>query len=115
MSVAIYIDVHVPQSITTQLRERGVDILTAIEDARRQSPDDQLLERARALGRVVFTQDVGFKAMAEDWQREGRPFAGLVFGRQLGGTIGQFVTDLELIALACDPDECWNTVQYIPL
>ena len=114
MSVAFYMDVHVPESITAQLRERGVDVLTAIEDARRESPDDELLERARELGRVVFTQDIGFKAMAEDWQREGRSFAALVFGRQLGGTIGHFVTDLQLIALACDPDECRNAVQYIP-
>jgi hypothetical protein len=27
--------------------------------------------------------------MAEDWQREGRPFAGLFYGHQLGATIGQ--------------------------
>jgi hypothetical protein len=55
------------------------------------------------LGRVVFTQDIGFRALAEDWQHHGRPLAGLIFGHQMRGTIGQFVQDLELIARASDP------------
>lgn len=115
MPIRLYVDVHVPQAIVDQLRERGVDVLTAIEDGAREFTDSELLERARELGRAVFTQDIGFKALAEDWQRQGRPFAGLIFGHQWGGTIGQFVKDLELIAFACAPDECWNAIQYIPL
>jgi len=114
MPVPLYLDVNVPQSITDQLRERGVNVVTAIEDGARELTDRELLERARELRRVVFTHDTRFKALAEDWQRQGQQFAGLIFGRQLGGTVGQFVRDLELIALACDPDDCWNTVQYLP-
>ena len=115
MPVRLYMDVHVPQAITDQLRERGVDVLTAIEDGAREFTDNQVLERARELGRAVFTHDIRFKALAEDWQREGRQFAGLIFGHPLRATIGQFVRDLELIAQACAPDECWNLVQYVPL
>src|SRR4051794_5567324 len=100
MAVGLFMDVHVPQTITDQLRRRGVDVLTAIEDGSDERDDDDLLERARLLGRVIFTQDIRFKALAEDWQRQGRPFVGLLFGHQLGGTIGQYVRDLELIGLA---------------
>src|SRR5216683_1668953 len=103
MAVMLYMDVHVPQPIPDQLRRRGVDVLTVIENDNAEKDDDELLERARALGRAVFTQDIRFKALAEDWQRGGRPFAGLLFGHQLGGTIGQFVKDLELIAQASEP------------
>ena len=39
-------DVHIPQAITEQLRRRGVDVLTAIEDDATELPDDELLERA---------------------------------------------------------------------
>ena len=53
--------------------------------------------------------------MAEDWQHREKPFAGLVFGHQLGGTIGQFVRDLELIAQASDPEEWLNAIEYLPL
>lgn len=86
-------DVHVPQAITVQLRRRGVDVLTAFEDQSATLADSALLERACALGRIVFTQDIRFKALAENWQRQGKTFAGLIFGHQLRGTIGQFVRD----------------------
>lgn len=76
MPVPLYMDVHVPQAITDQLRRRGIDVLTAIEDGCSEASDEELLERARELARVVFTQDIRFKALAEDWQRDGRPFAG---------------------------------------
>jgi hypothetical protein len=115
MPVPLFMDVHVPQAITEQLRRRGVDVLTASEDGSDQLPDDQLLERVRGLGRLIFTQDIRFKALAEDWQRQGRPFAGLLFGHQLGGTIGDYVRDLELIAKATEPLEWVNQVEHLPL
>jgi hypothetical protein len=108
-------DVHVPQAITDQLRRRGVDVLTAIEDGQQETPDKELLERATRLGRVLFTQDIRFKALAQEWQGQGRTFAGLLFGHQLGGTIGQFVKDLELVAQGSEPEEWVSVVEYLPL
>ena len=103
MPVRLYTDVHVPQAIIDQLRRRAVDVVSTHDDDADELDDDELLERAKVLGRVLFTQDVRFRAMAEDWQRAGRGFAGLVFGPQLGATIGQYVNDLELIAKSTDP------------
>src|SRR5882724_11810579 len=114
MPVGLYMDVHIPQAITNQLRARGVDVLTAQEDGTTLVTDDRLLERSTELGRVIFTQDVRFKSLAEQWNRDGRFFAGLIFGRQLGGTIGQFVKDLELIANASEPSDWTNFVEHIP-
>ena len=107
-------DVHVPMAITEQLRRRGVDVLTASEDGTTTLEDEKLLERASELGRVLFTQDIRFKALAEDWQRQERVFTGLVFGHQLRGTIGQFVKDLDLIAQASEPDDWLNVVEHLP-
>ena len=114
MAISLYMDVHIPQAITSQLRNRGVDVLTALDDQAQELPDDQLLERSTQLKRVLFTQDIRFRILAETWQLQGKQFAGLIFGHQLGGTIGQFVKDLELIAKASKPDEWMNTVEYIP-
>jgi len=115
MAVKLYMDVHVPWPISEQLRSRGVDVLTAQEDEAVTLPDDQLLLRSMALGRVLFTQDIRFKAMAQQWQREGRTFGGLIFGHQLHATIGKYVADLELIAKSTEPDEWLNVVEHIPL
>jgi hypothetical protein len=114
MAIALYMDVHVPQAITEQLRRRGIDVLTAFEDRTQEFADDQLLIRVTELKRVLFTQDIRFRVLAETWQIEGKQFSGLIFGHQLGGTIGQFVKDLELIANASEPDEWINAVEYIP-
>lgn len=107
-------DVHIPQAITNQLRRRGVDVLTASDDEAQELRDDQLLARVAQLDRVIFTQDIRFRVLAETWQIEGRPFSGLIYGHQLGGTIGQFVKDLELIAKVSELDDWKNAVEYIP-
>jgi hypothetical protein len=114
MAIALYMDVHVPQAITVQLRRRSVDVLTAFDDEITELPDDKLLERVTQLQRVLFTQDIRFRVLAETWQVIGKQFTGLIFGHQLGGTIGQFVKDLELIAKASEPDEWLHSVEYIP-
>ncbi len=114
MPVQLYFDVHVDKAIHDQLHLRGVDVLRAQDDSEAEMSDEDLLQRCTNLGRVIFTQDIGFKAMAEDWQRQGRSFSGLCYGDQLGVTIGTYVKDLELIAKATEPVDWENVVQYLP-
>jgi len=58
------------RQITTGLRRRGVDVLTAQTDDATRLPDDVFLERATTLGRVLFTQDEDLIAVAEHRQRD---------------------------------------------
>jgi hypothetical protein len=115
MPVGLYADVHVPGPIIWQLRARGVDILAATEEQTNELPDDELLTLATSQSRVVVTQDIRFRVMAEDWQRSGRTFAGLVFGHQRYISFGQMISDLDLIAKATDPDYWRNRVEQLPL
>jgi hypothetical protein len=108
-------DAHVHSAVTEQLRRRAVDVLTAQEDNADDFDDEGLLSRSTALGRVMFTFDIRFKARAEDWQRQGKPFAGLVWGHPMRLTIGQMVIDLELLAKATDPADWQNIVERLPL
>lgn len=115
MTVAFYMDVHVPRAITSGLRMRGVDVLTAQEDGYRTASDDRLLERATALQRVLFSQDEDLLAEAKQRQVEGVAFSGVVYAHQLEITIGRCVQDLELIALAAASVEIADRVEYLPL
>ena len=108
-------DEHVHRAITAGLRLRGVDILTAQDDGRRHVPDDVLLDRASELRRVLFSQDEDLLAEATRRQRQGIPFAGVVYGHQLGVTIGTCIHDLELVAKAATPEDLVNRVEYLPL
>ena len=48
MTIALYMDEHVPRAITDGLRLWGVDVITAWEDERGGADDSALLDRASA-------------------------------------------------------------------
>ena len=100
MSLPFYMDVNVPYAITTGLRLRGVDVLTAQEDGADQLDDSALLSRAGALRRVLFSQDKDFLREATRRQKSGENFVGIIYAHPLTVTIGQCVKDLELISQA---------------
>lgn len=108
-------DHHVNVAITEGLRRHGIDVTTAYEDGADQMDDPALLARATQLDRVLFSQDRDLLVVAEQWLREGREFAGLVYAHQLVVTIGQAIRDLALIAQVLDPEDLRNRVQFIPL
>lgn len=93
----------------------GIDVLTSQEDGTSQLGDPALLDRATALGRVLFSQDKDLLAETARRQQTGEFFAGLVFSRQQTLTIGKMVADLELIAKGYDPPDIENRVEYLPL
>jgi Domain of unknown function (DUF5615) len=115
VSIALYIDVNVPSAITDGLRLRGVDVLTSQEDGTRELSDSDLLDRSAELNRLVFTRDEDFLRESTYRQQRGDMFAGVVYAHPLRVSIGQCVQDLAVIALASDPEEFANRVEYLPL
>lgn len=115
MSLPLYMDHHVHVAVTDGLRRRGVDVLTPFEDGTADWDDERLLERATSLGRILFTQDRDFLALARHRQQTGHEFSGVVYGHQLSLPIGRAVRDLHLIAAACDPEELQNRIEFVPL
>jgi hypothetical protein len=108
-------DENVRGAITRGLRRRGIDVLTVQEDGGEETPDPMLLDRAIDLGRVLYTEDDDLLREATHRQRHAEPFSGVVYAHPLGASIGQCVTDLELIALICEPTELENDIRYLPL
>jgi hypothetical protein len=47
MTIALYMDQHVPRAITVGLRVHEVDVLTAYEDGTSELEDPELLDRDR--------------------------------------------------------------------
>lgn len=89
MSLGLYMDVHVPLPITRGLRRRGVDVLTAQQDGTTRLLDSELLNRAAALRRMLFSQVDDLIAEAVRRQRCVEAFATVVFARQLDLSIGR--------------------------
>lgn len=108
-------DHNVPAPITSGLRMRDVDVLTAYEDNHDRVDDDVLLERATALGRVLFTRDADLLNEAKRCYRRGIEFGGVIYAHQLRVSIGTAVHDLELIAQASNAEDLDNMIQFLPL
>ena len=115
MSVKLYMDVHIRRAVTNGLRLRGVDVLTAQEDGAGELDDPALLDRATALGRILFTQDDDLLREAAKRAHSREAFAGVIYAHQLNIAVGQCVDELELIAKATEPDEWANRLLYLPL
>ena len=98
-----------------QLRLRGVDIAAATGEGHERLEDTDLLSLATGQGRVMVTQDIRFRVLAENWQREGRDFAGLIFAHQRRVSFGEMIADLELVAKSTEPAIWRSRVEQLPL
>jgi hypothetical protein len=108
-------DVHVRRAVTVGLRLRGVDVLTAQEDGSAELDDDQLLDRATELGRVLFSQDDDLLREGANRLRVQRGFSGIIYAHQLRISIGQAIDDLELVAKGTTTEDWWCKIEYLPL
>jgi predicted nuclease of predicted toxin-antitoxin system len=108
-------DVHVPRAVTTALRLRSINVLTAQEDGAAKLDDDLLLQRATELGRILVSQDEDLLREGARRLREGEDFSGIVYAHQLRVTIGQMVEDLELVATATSKEEWSGRIAYLPI
>jgi uncharacterized protein with PIN domain len=113
--VRLYMDENVEGQITRGLRERGIDVLTAEEDGRNETPDLEILDRANTLGRVVFSRDQDFLREASRRQRISERFAGVIYAHKQKVSIGVCITDLEYLAQAGSPEDFMDKVYFLPL
>jgi hypothetical protein len=108
-------DENVPGPITRGLVRRGVDVLMVQDDLGEGEPDEVILARAGSLLRLVFTRDQDFLAIASDLQHRGIEFAGVIYAHQDALSIGECISDLEIVAKCSELDEWRNKVAYLPL
>lgn len=90
-------------------------LVAATEEGHERKSDEELLSIATASGRVLVTQDIRLRLLAEEWQRTKQPFAGLILAHQRRVSFGELVADLELAAKATDPAFWFNRVEQLPL
>jgi len=115
MTVPLYMDHNVRGAVTTGLRIRGIDVLTAQEDGWHEAADPDLLDRASELQRILFTHDDDLLVEAAERQRVGRFFHGVLYVHQESLGVGETIDQLELIVSASEVDELVNRVLFLPL
>ncbi len=76
-------------------------------------PDEQLLERATELSRILVTRDDDFLVLAGNWNKAARHFSGIVHLVHL--VIGRLINDLHLVVEVLPPEEMRDRVIHLPL
>ncbi len=107
--IRFYLDENIPIAVSTQLKRRGIEAVTARDLGQLGDSDLNHLDRAAAMGFVLCTHDADYVEMAA----QGLAHAGIVFGQQHKHGIGDWVRYLELIAALYQPDELRDRVEYL--
>jgi hypothetical protein len=113
----LLIDEDVHGDIVAGLRRRNptLDLVRVQDVGLGSTPDAIILQWAAQQGRVVVSVDKKTLAV-EAWDRvaNGLPMPGVAILRIIL-TIGQAINELELIAIAGNPDDLRDQVLYLPL
>lgn len=106
--VKFYVDEHVSRAVARGLRQRGVDVLRVPEAGMMEATDEEHLARARAEGRVIFTQDADFLRH----HAAGSEHAGIVYAPQ-GTPISEMIRGLMLIYQVLDAEDMVGHLEFL--
>ena len=106
--VRFYTDDHVAKPVAQGLRQRGIEVLTAVEANMLGASDQEQIKRALDEGRVIFTQDDDFLRL----HAAGIEHAGIVYAPQQT-SIGEIVRKLMLIYQVLDAEDMRGHVEYL--
>lgn len=107
--ISLYLDENLTPKIAVQLRRRGIDVVSVHELGLSGDSDENHLQRATNMGRVLVTADTDFLVMASD----GITHAGIIFGIQTALSLGDWVNALELVVAVYSSQEMLNHVEYL--
>jgi predicted nuclease of predicted toxin-antitoxin system len=113
VTLSLYFDHHVPYAVTSALRLRAVDIVTAAEDGMARSPDQALLDRAAESRRALVTFDHDFLTEAAARAARQEPFAPVLFARPRALGVGRLIRELLAIAQQASYEELADRVTYL--
>lgn len=104
-----YFDEHMNPDLATQLRKRGIDVLTTQEagHANQKFSDADQLAYATSLGRILVIEEKReFPALHKHLSH-----AEIIILQRRAG-LGKFIEYLEYVALVLEPEEMRNRLEY---
>jgi len=111
----IYLDECVSPDLASAMRQRGWDVLSAHEVGLVGVTDEEQLEFATQIGRVLLTFDVqDFQKLAKRWLEQGREHASILLCQHLPKqAYGGLLQRLEQVRSILTAEQIHNTVIWL--
>jgi predicted nuclease of predicted toxin-antitoxin system len=107
--IRFQLDEHLSSAIAVQLRNRGIDTLTAHEAGLRGAADIEHVRAALAGGRILVTIDRDYLRIAAG----GRSHAGIAFLTPRTRSVGAIVDSLVLVHSVDTSEEMAERIEYL--
>jgi predicted nuclease of predicted toxin-antitoxin system len=109
--MCFYFDESVELAVSQQLERAGIDAVSVHSLELLGDSDDNHLQRATALNRVLCTYDQDFLRLAVS----GESHHGIIFAQHQQATIGGWVHEIKAIHARMDADDLVDQVLYLPM
>ena len=115
MRSKLYLDEDaMDKDLAEALRQRGVDVLTALEAGMIERPDPEHLKFAAAQGRVLYSFNVGdFAALHYDFMAHGKHHAGIVLAQQQRFSVGEQMRRLLRLIAALTAEAMQDQLEFL--
>ena len=113
----LYADANLHGPVVEGLRRRAWDLVRAVDAHPERTEDPVHFQRAVKEGRVMVSNDVDMKVIAEDWFQAGRPFPGLIWWPKTHHrrmSVGDLMEAFEELAAMDDPFSPYPIVHIKP-
>lgn len=107
--VRYYFDQNMTAAVAVGLRVRGIEVLTAQDAGRCGLSDPDQLAFATAAGRVLVTFDPDYLSL----HATGAAHTGIVWTPSEKHSIGQLISELELLHGVYTADDMINRLEYL--
>ena len=102
------------RSLARALRNRGVDMETALDAGMIEREDAEHLDYATQQGRVLCTFNVGdFYQLHTDYLTEGKSHAGIILMRQQRHSVGQQIRALLKLMATKSAEEMIDWIEFL--
>jgi len=112
VALRLYFDECVDARIIAGTRRRSIDSVTAADEGLLGASDEEHLQRATQLGRVVVSADEDFFRLVHTRREAGRTFPGLIFVPS-GTAVGHAVRGIEIAATVLKPGEMVDQIEWV--
>lgn len=95
MTLSLLCDENIPFPLIRGLKRRGIDVITVHDIGLSSADDKSIINKARELGRTIYTHDTDFLRL----HNSGYSHTGIFFHNQLKYSIGEAI---QKITMACE-------------